>query len=111
QPAALQRRRQRLPIHYRRQHAQVVGGDALHAARGGWLAAPDVATADDHAHLDTTGDDGGYLAGDRLHGAEVDAVGRRTLEGLPTQLEEDPPVAELAIQCAIDRPTRNGRSA
>ena len=88
---------QRQGIHHRGQHADVVGRGTVHPAIGGWHAAPDVAAANDHAHLHAVLDNRGDLAGNGLQGAGVDAIRRRPLERFATQLEEDPPVAQRAI--------------
>src|SRR5262249_1984879 len=51
QTDALHGRLQGQRVDYRSQHAHIVGGGAVHAARGSRLATPEIAAADDHAHL------------------------------------------------------------
>ena len=61
-------------VHDRRQHADVVAGRAVHAARRGREAAEDVAAADDDADLDAEAVDDRDLLGDERADGGVDAV-------------------------------------
>ena len=81
-------------VHDRREHADVVAGRPVHAARRGGQAAEDVAATDDDADLDA------QLVRPRRPGsamnaqnAGIDAVRAIAEEGLAGQLEQDPPVA------------------
>ena len=67
----LERVLQRQRVDDRRQHAHVVGGRAIHAARAGRDAAEDVAAADDDGGLDAHALDLGDVLGDlRRHGRD-----------------------------------------
>src|SRR5262245_5155513 len=101
QTDALHGRLQGQRVDYRSQHAHIVGGGAVHAARGSRLATPEIAAADDHAHLHAARDHRRHLAGDGLDGSWVNAEGRRALHGLPAQLEQDATKAQLAVRSAV----------
>ena len=88
---AFQRVLQGETVHYRGQHAHVVGLGRVHTVACTLYAAPDVATAHHHRdvyievalHRDNIGCDS-------AHGVAVDAVFERTRERLTRQLQKDP---------------------
>ena len=71
------------------EHAHVVGGGAVHAARAGGDAAEDVAAADDDGGLDAHALDLGDVLGDLRGDGRVDAVGLRAHQGFAGEFEED----------------------
>ena len=103
-PGALERILEGEAVHHGRQHADVVAGRAVHAARRGGQAAEDVAAADDDADLDAQGVDLGDLARDERAERRVHAVLAIAEEGLAGQLEQDPAVAEPALDGGRHRP-------
>ena len=85
----LERVLQRQRVDHRRQHAHVVGGGAVHAARAGGDAAEDVAAADDDGGLDAHALDLGDVLGDLRRDGRVDAVGLLAHQGFAGEFEED----------------------
>ena len=81
---------QREAVHDGREHAHVVGGDAVHAGPREARAAEDVAAADDDGDLDVAGHDVPDLAGDALQDGRVDAVVGGAEQRLAADLEQDP---------------------
>ena len=73
----------------RGQHAHVVGGGAVHAARAGRQAAEDVAAADDDGRLDAEALDLADVAGDARGDGGIDAELLVAHQGFARQLEED----------------------
>ena len=76
-------------VHDRGEHADVVPGRAVHAARGGRHATEDVAATDHDADLDTAIVDLADLAGDERAERGIDAVLAIAQQGLAGQLEQD----------------------
>ena len=85
----LERVLQRQRVDHRRQHAHVVGGRAVHAARAGGDAAEDVAAADDDGGLDAHALDFGDVLGDLRRDGRIDAVGLLAHQGFAGEFEED----------------------
>src|SRR5262249_44918097 len=74
-------------VDHGREHAGVVGGCALHAARGGGGAAPDIAAADDDGDADTELGEATDLLGDFVQHLGVDAEAALAHEGFAAELE------------------------
>ena len=85
----LERVLQRERVDHRRQHAHVVGGGAIHAARAGRDAAEDVAAADDDRDLDTHRLDFGDVFRDLRRHGRVDAVGLLAHQGFAGKFQEN----------------------
>ena len=73
----------------RRQHAHVVGGRPVHAARARRDATKDVAAADDDGGLDTHALDFGDVLGDLGGDGRIDAVVLRAHERFAGEFQED----------------------
>ena len=80
----------------RGQHAHVVRGGAVHAARAGRQAPEDVATADDDGHLHAEVDDLTHLGADPHEDSGIDAVALAPGERLPRELQDYAAVRRLA---------------
>ncbi len=91
-------------VHDRREHPDVVAGRAVHAAGRRGEAAEDVAAADDDPDLDAQRVDRARPGGDERAERRVDAVLAVAEQGLAGQLEQDPPVAEVACGRGRSRP-------
>ena len=87
---------EREPVHDRREHADVVAGRAVHAARRGGQPAEDVAAADHDADLDALVVDVLDLVGDERAERRVDAVRPIAQQCLAGQLEQDPAEPDTA---------------
>ena len=85
---------EREAVHDRGEHADVVAGRAVHAARRGGHAAEDVAATDDDPDLDAGAVDLRDLAGDERADGGVDAVLAIAEQRLAGQLEQDALIAQ-----------------
>ncbi len=74
----------------RRQHAHVVGGGPVHAARAGRQPAEDVAAADDDRRFDAHRLNGANVVGDASGHGRVDAELLLAHQGFARELQEDP---------------------
>ena len=85
----LERILKRQRVDHRGQHAHVVGGGAIHAARARGDAAEDVAAADDDGRLHAHRLDLADLAGDLRGNGRIDAVALLAHEGFAGEFQED----------------------
>ena len=76
-------------VDHRGQHAHVVGGGAIHAARARGDAAEDVAAADDDGRLNAHLLDLTDLAGDLRGNGRIDAIALLAHQGFAREFEED----------------------
>src|SRR5262249_41955560 len=83
-------------VHDGRQHAHVVGGGALHAARARGDPTEDVAAADDDRDLHAEFCDLADLRGDPLEHEWIDPVALASGERLPRKLQDDAAVGRSA---------------
>src|SRR5262249_49121691 len=81
--------RERQAVDQRGQHAHVVGGHAVHAARAAGEAAKDVAAAEDDADLDAERVHVAHFLGQLRQHVLVDAVAGLAGEQLAGELEQD----------------------
>ena len=89
-PEIFQRAHEREAIDYRREHAHVVRGRAIHPAMRCSKPAPNVASSDDNGQLDAELLDLGDLLGELLHDLRRNIVTTALFaKGFATQFEDD----------------------
>ena len=94
-PCVLERVLQRQRVDHGRQHAHVVGGRAIHAARAGGQAAEDVAAADHDRGLDAERLDLGDVLRDARRHGRIDAVGLVAHQGFAGQFQKNSVVVRV----------------
>src|SRR5207247_1379540 len=101
QAQLLERVLQRQGVDDRAQHAHVVTGGAVEAARGDLLAPEDVPSPHHQRDLDPEVVDALDLAGHAPHDLEVDALAPLAAQRLAAELEEDPTVAGATFAVGV----------
>ena len=98
-PCALERVLQREPVHRGGEHADVVGGGAIHSRRGASDSAEDVSTANNNSDLDAELTDAANLIGHEGNDGRVDSIRLFAEKRLAGELQEDP----LVTRCPAHR--------
>lgn len=76
-------------IQHRGEHAHVVGGGPLHAARTGGQAAEDIAAADDNGHFDVHRDDVGNFFCQPFENRGLNAIALLTGQHFSADFQQD----------------------